>query len=344
MSVQVRPANLVGERVALIELFRRLLTPESDEKRFEWLYRASPHGTARVWVACESSDGAVIGAAAAFPRRISFRGQERLGWVLGDFCIDERYRSLGPAVQLQRACLDVAAATPGTFCYDFPSKGMMAIYKRLGIGPAGTLVRWAKPLHATRKIESVVRSRSLAKALGVPAEIALAQRGWKGDRTAGTLQLHEGACGEEFDALNARVCQQPGIFSVRTAEHLNWRYLAHPSAKHEVLTARRGGVLIGYAIFTQQGDEARVVDLCSADEPSLIALLLAGVVRQVRPRGVATVSMNAGDSHPWNAVFERAGFKRREASPVVTYAPGEPLLFSSEQLAAWYLMQGERDS
>lgn len=344
MSVHVRPADLVAERLALIELLRRLLTPESDEKRFEWLYCTSPHGTARVWVACESSDGAMIGAAAAFPRRISFQGQERIGWVLGDFCIDKRYRSLGPAVQLQRACLDVAATTPGAFCYDFPSKGMMAIYERLGIRLAGTLVRWAKPLRVTRKIESIVRSRFLAKTLGRPAEIALAQRGWEGDRTAGTLQLHEGACGEEFDALNTRVCKQPGIFSVRNAEHLNWRYLAHPSAKHEILAARRGDVLIGYAVFTQLGNEARVLDLCSADEPDLIALLLAGVVRQVRPRGVATVSMNAGNSHPWNAVFERAGFKPREASPVVTYAPGEPLLFSSEQPAAWYLMQGERDS
>jgi hypothetical protein len=343
MLIQVRPADLIRERAILIELFKRFLTRDFDEKRFEWLYHANPCGSARAWVACESVGSAVIGAAAAFPRRISFSGVEKEGWVLGDFCLDERYRSLGPALQLQRACLEVTRDSSGAFCYDFPSERMMAIYKRLGVTQTGIMVRWARPLRATRRIESVVRSKTLAKALAAPVEIALTYRGWKGDREAGDLQLHEGQCDEEFDLLNDRVCRMPGIFTIRTAKYLNWRYLANPTAKCEILTARREGALVGYAVFTSFGNEGRIVDLCSEDAPGLIGLLLAGVVQELSPRGIETISLNAWEFHPWSHVFERAAFRRRETAPVVTYAPQDSQMFGSKHQPSWYLMQGERD-
>jgi hypothetical protein len=88
MPVQVRPADLIQERAILLELFKRLLTKDFDQGRFDWLYFDNPCGLARAWVASEGAGGGIIGAAAAFPRRISFSGTEKCGWVLGDFCLD----------------------------------------------------------------------------------------------------------------------------------------------------------------------------------------------------------------------------------------------------------------
>jgi hypothetical protein len=270
-------------------------------------------------------------------------GIETMGWVLGDFCLDEKYRSLGPALELQRACLE-AVAPPFEFCYDFPSRSMMAVYRRLGVQQTGAMVRWAKLLRSERRIEKAVRSKAVARGLGIIVDLVLARRGRKAKESDCDLVLHQGLCGEEFDALDQRMRGCPGLVTARTTEYLNWRYLTHPGAVHEILTARRAGALLGYAIFTQCGEDANIVDLCSVQEPAVILRLLAGVVDLLGQRRAATVSMNAGDWHPWSVMFERAGFRRREASPLVVYGHGGAPPFGSASHIDWYLMQGERDS
>jgi GNAT superfamily N-acetyltransferase len=343
MRIQVRPADLSRDRLLLINFLRQHLTADSNSCRFDWLYAANPCGAARAWLALDLNDGSLVGAAAAFPRRLNFSGEQKMGWVLGDFCIDPGYRSLGPAMKLQRACLDGIGAPSQAFCYDFPSQTMLAIYTRLGMAQTGALVRWAKPLGLPDRVKKMFGSRVLRRAMEAPAKSVLSKLGWKGDRRAADLQLQVGRCEEEFNILNQQVCGQPGIFTDRTAEYLNWRYLGHPLIKHEILAARRDGALVGYAVFAQAGDQARIVDLCSLTRPGLVAHMLARVLDLLGSRGMASVSMNVGSAHPWSPVFERVGFRRREASPVVTYAPGNGSLFQTSR-SPWYLMQGERDS
>ncbi len=339
MSVRVRRACLVADRQVLIELLRRYLTPDSDERRYDWLYRECPHGEARAWVATDAADGTAVGAAAAFTRRMRFDGKEKLACVLGDFWVDTRFRSLGPALQLQRACLEAVNGAPFAFCYDFPSSSMMAIYKRLGIKQSGNLVRFARPLRANRKIEKFVKSRLLARVLAAPVNFML-NRGRQSERVDCELRLHVGLCDEEFTLFDGQFSHEYGIATLRSAEYLNWRYLRHPSQKYELLTARCRAELQGYAVFSQHGDEASIVDVNAKQEPDTVAVLLSGVADLLQRRGVATVSMPANGQHPFRAQFERAGFRPREAAPVITYAPqGGPL--PSEN---WYLMQGDRDS
>ena len=70
--------------------------------------RNGPHGEARAWLAIDGDQETVIGVAAAFPRRFYAKRQTKSlpgCWVIFVFTL--QYRSLGPALQLQRACLGV---------------------------------------------------------------------------------------------------------------------------------------------------------------------------------------------------------------------------------------------
>jgi hypothetical protein len=343
MSVQIRRAVLDSDCTDLIELSRRHLAPNADRRRFDWLYFQNPFGSAKAWLAHDSESGAAVGAAAAFPRKFLADGTEKLGWVLGDFCLDEKYRALGPALQLQRACLE-SVEPPYEFCYDFPSASMMAIYKRLGITQTGSLVRWAKPLRAEEKLESLTLSKTIAQGLGVIANVALANRGYKGGNSDCEISAQEGPFGEEFSALDRQLTAIGGIRTVRTAEYLNWRYLAHPSVEHESLTARRKGELIGYIVIATHPKNASIVDLHSIEEPAVIARLLAGAVERLTARNAATANMTVGEGHPWTRIFERAGFIRRESSPYVAAPRPGSTLSAGDFRKNWYLMQGERDS
>ena len=346
MQVKVRSANLEADRVLLIDTHLRYLTPHSNAARFDWLYRHNPHGQGQVWIAYDPTNGAIIGTASAFPRCLSIAGHKEKGWVLGDFCVNESYRSLGPALQLQRACLAAVDTGQMTFCYDFPSTGMMAIYRRLRIEPSGHMLRMAKPLRVDRKLGTLVHYPPVARGLRAMGNTMLALRDItvKDDRAV-TISLHDGRCGEEFSTLAHHVSHRYEACIQRSAAYLNWRYLAHPLHQHEVLTARRGGALLAYAVFMQTGEDAALVDLLGVENPTILSSLVKRVIALLRKRGVITVSALMIASHPWRGMLHRLGFKAREASPVMVYAsPHSQTKYSLGEGHNWFLMQGDRDS
>src|SRR5271165_6812164 len=116
-STYVREADLIDDRPVLTALATRYLSPEADDKRFRLLYRESPFGSARAWIACDKHDEA-IGMAALFPRHMYCDGMVIPGCVLGDFCVSPEHRSLGPALKLQRACLQSAQSRDLKLAYD----------------------------------------------------------------------------------------------------------------------------------------------------------------------------------------------------------------------------------
>jgi hypothetical protein len=160
-----------------------------------------------------------------------------------------------------------------------------------------------------------------------------------------TMVLHEGKCGEEFSVLARDVGWQYGVCVQRTAEYLNWRYVANPLVRCEILAARRHGVLVAYAVFTQSGEDAMLLDLFSVQDLQVISTLVESLIQLLRKRCVITFSAPLLESHPWTALFQRLGFRAREKSPVVIYPPpgtspeGSPL-----QGMDWFFMYGDRDS
>jgi Acetyltransferase (GNAT) domain len=343
MALTIVRARLDSDRDLLIETVRRLLNPDFNAARFDWLYSNNPHGAARGWLAIDSAR--VVGMAAAFPRWFYVDGSEVCCWVLGDFCLDSKYRSLGPALQLQRACLHVVEENQPTLCYDFPSAPMAAIYRRLGFDMTGKLLRLALPLRIDRKVKEKIRNcaaQRLLSSLGNAVLKARLPKGPVGD--ALEMVAQSGACGKEFTALADAQSGKLGIFLSRSADYLNWRYVNNPLADYQIITARRQGRLKGYAVWREEGPDASVVDLFGEDNPAIIKALLAGVVGHVRDRGVATLSLWLSDSHPWLWSCQEFGFQPRDAVPMVC-VPGT-VLANSEKVrhANWFLMQGDRDS
>lgn len=346
MGIVVRATDLGADRALLIQVLRRYLTPLSDERRFDWLYRQSPHGHARAWLAVDENNGETVGAAALFPRRMHAKGIEIAGCVLGDFCMHPSYRSLGPALQLQRACLMELESGAWELGYDFPSAGMAAVYRRLGVEPREQIVRWAKPLRVDRRIAQRIRMRLLARGLSAVGNHLLELQDSKlVRRMQWTISLHEGACQEEFSVLAREVSAGYGLCVERTAKYLNWRYLAHPIRHHQILTARQNGSLSGYLVFTQSGLDARIVELFGIPQEEMLKSLVAGAAKLLRERGVMTLSAPMGVSHPWVPLLRSLGFRPRESTPVILLRTAR-FRAAAEAIPGrgWLLMDGDRDS
>jgi GNAT superfamily N-acetyltransferase len=344
MPERIRTADPEADRGLLTDLLSQNLGPAAGDRRYEWLYLQNPHGRARAWLATEGDTERGLGAAAAFPRTLLVGGSVCHGYVLGDFCIDQHHRSLGLALQLQRACLEQITSTPLLLAYDFPSDRMMAIYRRMRISPAGHIVRWAKPLRVNRKIANLVGSPTLAGLLAAPVNELLEWKDFAALPSGGwTIVGHDGMCMEEFTRLAHSVGSRYGSCVERSAEYLNWRYLRHPIVHHEVLAARHGQELRGYVVFSHTNEDAKIVDLFGFSDTAMWTALVSRVVSLLRDRGVATLSIPTLASSPWAGLLKGWGFHPREAAPVVVYAPGT-VAGSALDASSWFLMDGDRES
>ena len=340
----VHPADLLSDREIIVQTLLRYLTDQSDERRFEWLYTASPQGQARAWLAIDGESDIVIGVAAAFPRCFYSGNDEMLGWVLGDFCLDPQYRSLGPALQLQRACLSVTEINAGAFCYDFPSGSMVAVYKRLGFSVTGKMLRLAKLLRVDRKVKEMIANSAAQRVVRSVGNTFLKMSLPKGTDETLQMAIHNGPCGEEFTALMHEQRGKQEICLQRSAEYLNWRYVNNPLTSYEIITARLHGKLKGYTVWTQAEEDATVVDLFGENNPAIVKALLAEIVVRLRNSGVMTVSLWLNESHPWLSLFSEMGFRLRDSVPLMIIPSKAFARKIDPQLTGWYLMQGDRDS
>jgi hypothetical protein len=346
VKIAVRPADLAEDRETIIQLILRFLTPHSSQARYDWLYLNNPHGRAQAWIAETVEDRHLVGMAAAFPRRIWVGGHARNGWVLGDFCIVDRFRSLGPALLLQRACLAEIDAGTVDLCYDFPSRGMLAIYQRLGVSGATQLVRFAKPIRVDRWVRTRVPVSSLANGLIAVGNIALRWIDGSGSRRHGgySFEFFEGPFGDEFDMLESEMATREAVQAERSAAYLNWRYRDHPFVLHECLLARRNGRLSACVVFTRAGAEATIVDCFGDADEAIYRALLTHLTAFFRERGVETVSAPLSVHHPSRSTFERLGFRARESVPVVIHFSPHLRQTVAHLPEGLRLMAGDRDS
>ncbi len=320
MDVVVRHADLSRDSDQIIDLHRKLLTSSADRKRFEWLYKRNPFGQARVWVIENSMSNAVIGTAAAFPRSLWNGLRREIGWVLGDFCISEDYRSLGPAIQLQRACLEGLGTGESIAWYDFPSASMLSIYKRLKFQNFQKMTRFVKPLRVDRKVRAMVKSDLLQKCLSRLGNQALrwtSKRGRVPVPEDLKFAYHKGECGEEFTQLAESIGGNHGNCLERTASYLNWRYIHNPLYRCELVAARMNDTLKGYVVFTDRGSEGTLIDLFGVHEKPVLVGLINCVVDMVRTRNWEILNVPIIEGHPWVPFLQVLGFQARETCPII---------------------------
>jgi hypothetical protein len=344
--MRIREIDVDTERDRLIAFLADNLDHHGGRAHYEWRYLENPDGRARAWAAVEESDPeSFIGVAAAFPRSMFVRGERMLCWNLGDFAIRKDHRSLGPAIKLQRACLEPVLAGEVPFAYDHPSCSMMAIYRRMGITQTGEIVRQARVLRIDRRAESTLGAGALAKVVAGTGNFALGLL----QRAAGARARDRAAVlgqrfGEEVTELAEEQARDHVVVGARTPEYLNWRYLDHPVFDFEVVTVRQGEAIVGFAAVRFDREDAVLSDLCASSDRDVAAALGACVVDRARSRGVQTLSVPLLASSPILPLLGLPGLIPREKVPFVvsTRAEGE-LDGIVNRPSNWYLLDGDRD-
>jgi hypothetical protein len=346
MSVAVRPADISADAGQIVKLLTAHVNPRYDHARFDWLYRHNPAGVAHAWLAHDTTSGEVVGTAAAIPRQVQLGDRHEVVWVLGDFCVADAYRALGPAVQLQRACIASVTSGEVPFCYDFPGAAMTAVYARLRIRPFAQMRRLAYPLRVDSHLGDLPLPPPIRRVFTAAGNAVLHLRARPGRGTSRlTCELLPGRCGTEFSELAARYSAQHGLCIQRSADYLNWRFLDNPFRQHQILTARDYGELVAYAVLAPDADSLAIVDLFGPLERDAAIVLAMAAVGFADARRARVVTISLPDCHAWLRELVAQGFRLRETHPVMVYAPRDPYAQIIPPLSSRCLLtQGDRDS
>jgi hypothetical protein len=345
MAVAVRPADLDADREQIVCFLRSHLTAQSDTERFDWLYLRNPSGRARAWLAVDDSTSRTLGVAAAFPRLVWTEGRRQQAWILGDFCIEPQSRSLGPALQLQRACLAGLAKQGTPVWYDLPSRPMMAVYRRLGIPVIGHQVRYVKLNRIDTTIRHYIPQQALASSISLAGNFMLRLQSLA-HRVPSSIEVsvHDAPFGPEFTAFDSVTAAFYPMRASRSAEYLNWRYMQNPLRRYQVIVARCGCELLGYAILEITGTDGVLADLQSSDDDATVAALLTYLDKLGRRFNLERLHAPIMQDSPLVPHLKRAGFRARESFPVV----GRTVDFETSTAVLsgnrWCLMHGDRES
>jgi len=339
----IRPVDLDADREALLGVLQRNLPDLPHARRFEWLYVNNPSGRPWSWFLSDADGSPPVGAASVFPRPVRVAGKVNLCGQVGDFAIDASHRSLGPAVALQRATFRLVDEGTLAFCYDCPPHDAgMATFWRLGKEASCQMVRYALPLRVDRLLRSRLGPGRLSATVARLGNVLVdAARGQP--RGGVEIAVHQGQFDDEFTRLDESVSGRDAIRGRRHAEDLNWRYRQDPLRRYRVLTARRAGELVGFAVLLEEGEDAFVVDVFGESMPELGRDLVEAAAHIAKRESPAqTLHVLAGDGSRLRRALQQTWFRfRSPAARVVAYARPGGEMETAVKGVAWDLVHAD---
>ena len=338
-------ADLQRDRETIERIFADNRDCKVPRSRYDWLYLNNPFGPARAWLVQDVSTGRFFGASAAIPR---INGKIASGYVLSDFSIDQNYRSLGPAIKLDKATISSIDREDFRLAWDFPSESMAKVHQWLKFSPFGNLARFVRPIRSCGLLEAGQGRRLGLKSLCGCIDAAFRLARPRLDRGYG-FDIHRASptvFDESFSELDLRVGPCFPVCGTRSPEYLGWRYGENPLRDFHVLSLKHEGRLAGFSVYAiDERNAMRIYDLFAEDEPKAKKNLLAAVVGAAEESTVGSVEVSLLEGGPWDECLKRCLFFSRESAHRVFVFPSRkrPLGSSADSPEKWLITDGDRD-
>jgi len=332
MTLASRRVSFVDDRHEMLALLRRNFGSSQDQ-RFDWRHTGNPAGPAWSWFVYDKKTLGTVALATVFPRNMYVDGKRVLGGQVGEFVVEAGYRSLGPAVLMQRTTFEPVDRGSLTFCYDCPPHDQgMSTFVRLGMRANAEVYRYAYPLRCEQNVDKKFGRHLWTRPLVAVFNLALRLRAARWRTPNLEIAYYNERFGDEFSALDKSLSSAGNIRASRSAEDLNWRYREDPLSstclptgtrgKYKVLVARRNTELVAFAVFFIQSDGiASLVDLFGHELPNAGTALLDAVIQICTQKKVSSIHAFCSEASELRYLLTGLGFRRRErSSRVVAYA------------------------
>jgi ribosomal protein S18 acetylase RimI-like enzyme len=323
-TITAANADLDSERI--LGLWKRGLTHAGmPEAKFDWYYRKNPDGQPQVFFLHVAGEPAPVGVAAIATRHMHIGTKLLATGELIDFVALPEYRTLFPALFLQKEIRRIALETnrTHTLLYGLPNPKSLAVVKRIGYQLVGQMVRRVRmlrsagylsrhmPMWISRIIGSIIdRIRLGALALQNITHPKF-QRQWIDRPDA------------RFDALWQKVKTHDGtqrvLIGVRDSAFLTWRFAECPLKTYRFFTLSSAvdNRLIAYAACAVGGESLEVHDfLVDTTEHGAGKALWRALSADAFHRGHSNISVEFLGAESIQNELEAAGMMKRQERPL----------------------------
>jgi predicted N-acetyltransferase YhbS len=337
---QYRPED----RAEVDALFRRVFgttMADASAARWDWQYLRNPNAhSPQIWIARD--EGRIVGQYATMPVRLWIKGQEiDASWGMDVMVAPERQR-MGLGEILFHTWDRHTGASLGMGL----SIGSHQLFRKLqwpDVGPVPCLVKPISPRAFARPAWPSLANDLVSLAARPVVAILRSRR----ETNADVRPVRD--FDARFTDLWERVAPKFSFAVRRDAPYLQWKYLALPHLRYNVIALDQGGTIGGYAVFRHM-DEPRgrvttLIDLLAdPDDRQALATLLSAVEREARAAGsekIRAFAMNAA----FRTAMRTQGYFRVSSTielvAKVNAVPVGPDFYA--QRDAWHVMFGDSD-
>ena len=284
----------------------------ADSRRFP-CYFNNPSEPGAIWV-LRTESGNIVGTGGLHTNRLLIDGRSHRAGHAVNLAIDPRYRTAGPAVQLQRAVLEHARRSGHSLVCGVTDRAA-GVQLRAGYKRIGTIEQWVKVLRTERTLQKHLKLRALSRCAAIGLDFGLwavspearhrRPSGWQ-------VELPENF-DDRFDRLWDRAAPQFPIATVRSSEFLEWRFRDCCDDHFQILgLCDVNRELAGYVIYRQQGPTVQLSDLLFARPQDLDILIIETLrhLRRLQP-AVHTVYMPYFGNNLISTALRNNGFLQR---------------------------------
>ncbi len=279
--------------------------------RYDWLYRQNPAGHAHTWLAIDADDGRIVGCASVLPREMAVGGELLQGGIAIDFAVDRLYRTFGVALQLQRAISREVWGQGIQLMFCFPNKASRGVFQRVGYRKAGECWRGAQLLRSYPKLRERGYSRPAATVAGFCIDLIFYLRNTLFSEQRGVRGELTDAADERWERFWNRILPDLQFGGAHNLDYLRWRYQHCPFGSHRFYGLfDRNDSLLGYIIFTRQGD-VLIIDDFQVLNQGLLKPLLARFWKEMQGSGATAINASVVGSASLLEHLGQSGFVAR---------------------------------
>jgi len=320
----------------------------ASTQRYEWNYENYPYIDARCWLTKHENSNSLVGSAALFPRRVFIKGEPVYAAIAGDFAIDKKHRTFGPALKLQKEIQLQVKDTEFRFIYGIPNILSKELFLRIGYKEIGKFNRFVKILKteykSKRYLHTSLRYKIPSRVIDfLIKNISKEKRYRKNFKYS--VEMPE-FFDDRFDKLWKKSSRQFNIIGERTSNFLNWRYKQSTSQDYKIFCILENKKdILGYIVYYFKDNMCHIVDMLFVMSEGAIDALLAKFALFIRDHGIGSISIYYLGNKSIEMRLKKFNFYKvkKEDKNVIIYNPNykfETNLLDSEN---WHFLEGDND-
>jgi hypothetical protein len=349
MSYTVYQADLKKDKNVILKFCAENRKKPLEEK-FKWMYEGNPDGKAMVWLIKHDESGEYAGMTSLFPRKFFINNKCVDGGIAGDFLVNAKHRTLGPAIMLQKGVLS-AANSSVDFIYGFPNMHSEPVFKRVGYKCLGPITRLVKVLKTEPQLRKFGLSEWFIALVSPVIDLVLSLFSFETWHCANHDYLCEEVdkIDERFDRLWEERKNKFSVIGEKNSDFLRWKYIDDPDDHNRVFAVfdLEKSCLKGFIIYFQDANSVEILDFLFSDDKNARTELMASFLRHIRQFKAESLVINSFENNDISKIMKKFGFLKGKCGRNVYMYCSDKLTKEMNLLKSsgnWMLMNSDQDT